>query len=82
MPIKEKTKTQKPVLVTILERLEAGNLTIPEVCALANRGKTGFYDDLNAGLVSIRKIGRKSVVPGRVAKRYIAGEPLSSHVEA
>jgi hypothetical protein len=64
-------------LVTVLERLEAGNLSIDEVCALANRSKTGFYADLKAGLVTIRKVGRKSIVPGPVAKRYIAGEPVA-----
>ena len=68
----------KQPTITVLERLEAGNLTIEEVCALANRSKTGFYADLKAGLVSIRKIGRKSVVPGHVAKRYIAGEPIAA----
>lgn len=80
--LREETRKAKSPLVTILDRLEAGNLSIPEVCALANRGRTGFYEDLNAGLVTIRKIGRKSVVPGPIAKRYIAGEPLSSHGEA
>lgn len=70
--------TSKRPAVTVLERLEAGNLTIDEVCALARRSKTGFYADLKAGLVSIRKIGRKSVVPGHVAKRYIAGEPIAA----
>jgi hypothetical protein len=64
-------------LVTIRDRLEDGNLTINEVCALANRSKTGFYSDLKAGLVTIRKIGRKSIVPGHVAKRYIAGESVA-----
>ena len=64
-------------LVTVQDRLEAGNLTVDEVCALANRSKTGFYADLKAGLVTIRKIGRKSIVPGPVAKRYIAGEPVA-----
>ncbi|HEY8007150.1 MAG TPA: hypothetical protein VIF02_04105 [Methylocella sp.] len=67
-------KTQP--LVTILERLEAGNLTVDEVCALANRSRTGFYADLKAGLVTIRKIGRKTVIPGPVAKRYVAGESV------
>jgi hypothetical protein len=71
------TPNTKP-LVTVLERLEAGNLTIDEVCALANRSKTGFYADLKAGLVTIRKVGRKSIVPGPVAKRYIAGEPVAA----
>ena len=62
--------------ITIQDRLENGNLSIHEVCELANRSKTGFYADLKAGLVTIRKIGRKSIVPGHVAKRYIAGESV------
>jgi hypothetical protein len=66
-------KSKKP-LVTIQDRLEHGNLSVAEVCALANRSKTGFYADLKAGLVSIRKIGRKSLVPGPVARRYALGE--------
>jgi hypothetical protein len=45
---------------------------------LANRSKTGFYQDLKAGLVKIEKIGRKSIVRGPVAKKYIAGEPIDS----
>ncbi|MGO9773638.1 MAG: hypothetical protein ACLPSW_29665 [Roseiarcus sp.] len=65
-------------LVTILDRLEAGNLSVEEVCALADRSKTSFYADLKAGLVTIRKIGRRSVVPGPVARRYIAGESVSA----
>jgi hypothetical protein len=70
----KKAPERKPALVTIQDRLEHGNLSIAEVCALANRSKTGFYADLKAGLVSIRKIGRKSVVPGPVARRYALGE--------
>src|SRR3977135_4489536 len=47
-------------LVTIGDRLEYGKLSIDEVCTLANRSKTGFYQDLKAGLVKIEKNGRKS----------------------
>ncbi|MFY9657071.1 MAG: hypothetical protein WAK01_10855 [Methylocystis sp.] len=68
-------RKEKPSL-PIEVRLNAGNLTIEEVCALASRSKTGFYADLKAGLVAVRKIGRKSVVPGEIAKAYIAGRPL------
>ena len=62
--------------ITIQDRLENGNLSIHEVYELANRSKTGFYADLKAGLVTIRKIGRKSIVPGAVARRYIAGQSV------
>lgn len=62
-----------PAAITIHDRLESGNLSVHEVCALADRSRTGFYADVKAGLVSIRKVGRRSVVPGPIAKRYIAG---------
>jgi hypothetical protein len=67
-------KKNKALDVTIQDRLEHGNLTVDEVCALATRSKTGFYADLKAGLVSIRKIGRRTVIPGPVARRYALGE--------
>lgn len=62
--------------LTIRDRLECGNLTVDEVCALKSRGKTGFYEDVKAGLVILKKVGRKSIIPGPIAKRYIAGLPL------
>ncbi|MEJ0096515.1 MAG: hypothetical protein WDN46_24820 [Methylocella sp.] len=67
-----------PPTITIRDRLENGNLSIEEVCALADRSKTGFYADLKAGRVSIRKVGRRSVVSGPVAKAYISGEQRTS----
>ena len=62
-----------PSRVTIEERLANGNLTVAEVYALAGRSRSSF-EDLKAGLVSIRKAGRKTLIPGPIAKRYIAGE--------
>jgi hypothetical protein len=67
----------KPQVLTIQDRLESGNLSVAEVCALANRSKTGFYADLKAGLVTIRKVGRKTVVYGPVARRYARGEAVA-----
>jgi hypothetical protein len=64
--------------ISVHDRLQNGNLSIKEVCALANRSRTGFYDDLKAGLVSVRKIGRRSIVPGAIARAYIAGQPIAS----
>ena len=69
-------KTQPTI--TIHDRLEHGKLSIDEVCTLAIRSKTGFYQDVKAGLVKIEKNGRKSSVLGPIAKRYIAGEPIDS----
>jgi hypothetical protein len=60
--------------LTIHDRLESGNLTVDEVCWLRNCSRVQFYRDRRAGLVAIEKIGRRSVVRGPVAKRYIAFE--------
>ena len=61
----------------LAERLKFGNLTIAEVCALKHRSVVGFYADVKRGLVTIRKIGSRSVVYGPIAQRYIKGEPLT-----
>jgi hypothetical protein len=76
MPKTAARKTQPPI--TIQDRLTSGNLTVDEVRALKNRSRTGFYEDVKAGRVKIEKIGRKSVVRGPIATRYIAGEPVGA----
>ena len=60
--------------ISIQDRLEVGNLTISEVCVLKQRSRSGFYADLKAGLVEIRKQGRLSIIPGPIARRYINGD--------
>jgi hypothetical protein len=72
------TPKNKPSLITLQERLEHGNLTIDEVCALASRSKTAFYADAKAGLVKIHKMGRRSVIPGPVAVAYLAAVTVAS----
>ncbi|MFM8646873.1 MAG: hypothetical protein ACKOB7_03700 [Methylocystis sp.] len=43
-----------------------------EVWSLAGKGKTSFYEDVKAGKVALRKIGRRSSgVYGPDTKRYI-----------
>lgn len=74
MSADETTKPKRETVLSLADRLAHGNLTIDEVCELKPRSKAGFYVDLQNGLVSIRKVGRRSVVPGDVARRYIAGE--------
>lgn len=64
----------KPSALTLEDRFAHGNLTVAEVCTLAGRSRSGFYEDLKAGLVVVRKAGRRTLVPGPAAKRYIAGE--------
>ncbi len=62
--------------ISLADRLEYGNLTIRETCALADASRSKFYEDLKERRVAIRKLGNKSVVPGPIAKRYIAGLPI------
>jgi hypothetical protein len=69
-------KPKRPSSLSLEDPLEHGNLTVDEVRELKNRSRTGFYEDLRAGLVKLEKIGRKSIVRGPIARRYIAGEPL------
>jgi hypothetical protein len=68
-------------VISIQDRLEVGNLTIDEVCQLKRRSRSGFYADLKAGLVRIRKQGRNSIVPGPVASAYIHGRPVPTSEE-
>jgi len=62
-------------LVSLQDRLDFGYLTIDEYRALnGNQSKSSFYKDLKDGKISIEKRGRKSLIPGSVAKRSLAGE--------
>jgi len=63
--------------LSLADRLAFGNLTVEETRTLKNRSHSGFYEDLKEGLVAVRKIGRKTVVPGPIAKAYIAGRPIA-----
>jgi hypothetical protein len=63
--------------ISLADRLTFGNLTVEETRTLKSRSHSGFYEDLKEGLVAIRKIGRKTVVPGPVARAYIEGRPIA-----
>jgi hypothetical protein len=59
--------------VTLQDRLDYGYITIDEFRALnGNQSKSAFYADVKSGQISIVKRGRKSLVPGHVAKRSLA----------
>jgi hypothetical protein len=57
--------------ITIHDRLEVGNFTVDEVCRLKCLSRVSFYADVRAGLVEIRKLGRKTVVPGPSVRKYL-----------
>ena len=70
--IKKKNPRAKDNLFSLSERLLHGVLIPQEVWSLAGKGKTSFYEDVKAGKVALRKIGRRSSgVYGPDAKRYI-----------
>jgi hypothetical protein len=62
--------------ISLADRLASGNLTVAETRTLKNPSHSGFYEDLRDGLVAVRKVGRKTVVPGPIAKAYIDGRPI------
>ncbi len=65
---------------SIEDRLQHGNLEVNEVCELKPCSRSKIYVDRKAGLVGFLKVGSKSVVPGPIAKKYIAGEPIHPDV--
>lgn len=70
--INKKNSRSKDNLFSLSERLLHGVLRPQEVWSLAGKGKTSFYEDVKAGKVALRKIGRRSSgVYGPDAKRYI-----------
>ncbi len=76
------SKNTRSPLFSLDDRFEHGALTILEVCALAKVGRTKIYADIAKGKLTVRKIGRKSIVPGPSARAYIQGEPVASSAEA
>ena len=70
--INKKHTSSKDNLFSLSERLLHGVLRPQEVWSLAGKGKTSFYEDVKAGKVALRKIGRRSSgVYGPDAKLYI-----------
>lgn len=67
--------------VSLEDRLKFGSLTIKEICELRGVSRSTFYNDLNRGLVAIKKAGSKALVPGPIAARYLAGEPIKPLTE-
>jgi hypothetical protein len=63
-------------MVTINDRLLCGNLTIRETWELKGVSRSRFHEDLRAGRVALRRNGNKGLVPGPIAARYVANEPI------
>jgi hypothetical protein len=70
----------KPDKKDPLERIKAMggvrplSLSIPELVALSGLSRTTIYESIKARRLSVRKVGRRTVVPADEARRFIAGE--------
>lgn len=49
--------------------------TIREFCGAVGIGVTKFYDEVNAGRITIKKCGKRSLVTAAEAERYVASLP-------
>ena len=54
-----------------------GALTVDEFCHWAAIGRNKFYQEVKAGRLVLRKIGRKSVVTTADAFRFIESLPVA-----
>ena len=55
-----------------------GALTVDEFCGWAAIGRNKFYQEVKAGRVVLRKIGRKSVVTMADASRWLESLPVAA----
>jgi len=53
-----------------------GTLTVDEFCSWASIGRSKFYQEVNAGRITLRKIGRKSVVTMADAMSWVNSLPV------
>lgn len=55
-----------------------GAFTVDEFCGWARIGRSKFYQEVQKGRLTLRKIGRKSVVTLADAKTWLNNLPVSS----
>lgn len=67
------SKVPKKDDITLADRFAYGNLRIDELCALKPCSRSKFYKDLHGGLLEIRKLGQRTLVPGPIARKYLSG---------
>lgn len=64
--------------ISIVEKLECGNVTISELAKLSSRSRSSIYEDIAAGRLKTLKFGTAKnspvFIPGPIARAYIAGE--------
>ena len=56
---------------------DKGALTVDEFCSWAGIGRSKFYNEVKAGRIRVRKIGRKSVVAMADAQAWLESLPVA-----
>jgi hypothetical protein len=57
--------------------LNRGAFTVNQFCLWANIGRSKFYEEVKAGRIKLRKVGKKSVVITPDAISYIQSLPIA-----
>ena len=73
----EVERTQKGLRTThfsLSERFEHGNFTLAEIKELKPTSHSAIYEHIAKGILETFKAGRRTLVRGPVARRYIGGE--------
>ena len=55
-----------------------GALTVDEFCGWASIGRSKFYEEVNAGRIKLRKVGRKSVITMADALAWVSNLPVAA----
>ena len=58
-----------------METLAPLCLSIPEACRVAGIGRTGLYKAIGDGSLTVRKAGRRTLVPVDSLKQWLASLP-------
>lgn len=61
---------------------QRGALTVDEFCAWAPLGRSKFYQEVTAGRIRLRKVGRKSVVTVTDALAWLESLPDGGRADA
>lgn len=56
---------------------ERGAFTVGEFCKWARIGRSKFYDEVKAGRLPLKKVGRKSIISVDDASKWLSNLPCS-----
>ena len=59
-----------------------GAMTIAKFCAAYNVGRTKFYQELNTGRITARKLGTRTLIERSEAERWLRSLPTIDTSEA